>query len=144
MAKATPARILKPDDVLYRKIEPGFWDRATGEVADDAFVDQYENQSFFAGSKKTPREVLDSFAKMKGMRDRFGGEELTAEDLYDLGFGIAAVRVGDLKAQGLEFMVDGNGNQISKSGHVDVVALRERPHLAAIGARALTREELFG
>jgi hypothetical protein len=143
MSKTPPVRRLNNDDLLYRKLNPDDWDRETLEVADEAFVDGHAAQSFFLAREKTPQEVLASFARFKAVKKLCGKERPTAKDLYKSGYGIAVVRVSDLRARGFSIEQDSSGNEFNEAGHVDVPGLKEKPHLISDKARALVEEEIF-
>ena len=143
MSNSPPVRRLNDDDLLYRKINKDDWDRETLEVADEAFVDDYAAQSFFLARKKSPEQVLASFARCVPAEALSGKERPTAKDAYAYGLGVAVVRVGDLLASGFSFRKDEHGNEFTKSGHVDVPGLSQKPHLISDKARALKEEDIF-
>jgi hypothetical protein len=143
MSRPTGVRRLQPDDILYRKLNPGTWSESTREVADVAFVDQYPNQSFFLARLKSSQQVLEFFAQMRGVRKCYGGGRLTAKDLYGKRWGIAKIRVSDLKGKGFSIVPESNGDEFRRDGHVGVEAVRLKPHLISGIATALTEEEIF-
>lgn len=140
-----PGRKLNPDDIIYRKLEPGTWNASTGEVFEDAFIDNYKSQSFNLSVRCAPSELLDKFAKLKPKRILHNDPELTAEKLYfEHGYGVAAIRVGDLLARGFIIELDDAGNEFNiKNGHINIIGVRDKPDLACAVARVLSGGEIF-
>lgn len=143
MSKSPPPRRLSPDDILYRKVNPGQSNDSTKSVAAAAFQDNHSAQSFFLKGSKTPAEILDFFAGLKGVRTAVKMANPEAEDLFEKGYRIAEVRVADLRSQGFSFEVDGDGNEYNQAGHVSVPGLKNNPFLTSREARLLTEEETF-
>jgi hypothetical protein len=142
MPKPSRLRLLTPSDKLFRKLQPKTWDAETGEIADAAFVDAHPSQSFVVARKVSARELLERFARMDGVRKAHGRSDLTARDLYDLGYGVSEITAGMIESLGFAIERKG-GHQYNKHGHVNVQGVKDRPWLVAENSRVLPESEIF-
>ncbi len=86
---------------------------------------------------------------MGWFREHYG--EIGAEDLFDIGYGVAVITAKDLRALGFTFKRDNNGHEFRKNdGHVDIPKIQENSTdialetKIALKARILDRCEIFG
>lgn len=99
--RPAPQRLLLPDDLLYRKLDPApdFWDPTTLDVHPAAFADvgkAHTRLSLFVGKVKSPAAVLDFWASFGWAKRLCGNANAQGQDLYALGYGVAVVTVAQI------------------------------------------------
>src|SRR5262245_57206611 len=104
-------RILEPDDLLYRKVQPGQWD--TEGLHPAAFQDRHKDLSLFVARVRRPAEVLAMFARFPAvMRACATGRRApTPAEMYEAGYRIAVIPYRVLVAYGFQVEVDADGHQ---------------------------------
>ena len=139
MGRPTRLRQLDPDDVLYRKVDPGQCDPRRGIVFRDAFIDHYDAQSFNVAKKMTPNQLLEKFGNMPGVKNaykhKYHGRALTPQEMRREGFAVAAVKVSEIHALELAIKPDKDGSDFTQSGHVNIVGARDLAHEIAKKAK---------
>ena len=142
MSASPCSRTLQPEDILYRRVMPEHWD-AEG-LLPAAFEDRYENLSFFAARVKSPAEVLSYFAGFAPVKRRCGTgkRKPTPAEMYDAVYRIAVIPFATILANGFAAKADAHGNQVSQSGHVDIVRGQELAATWASEARILVETRL--
>lgn len=138
-------RTLRQGDTLLRKLNPGTWNVTTSEVLPEAFEDQHENLSLFVARFKTARDVLRHFEKFGSLRAHYFGdrEHRTADEMWQVGFGVGLIPYEDITALGLSFIKYEDGFEIEEDGHVDVISGQEFMLELSAKARALSKAEVF-
>ena|SRR5258708_30291749 len=143
-------RRLNPDDQLYRRLDPGKWDQATGKLKALAFLDDdhpdWPGLSFSLArhfKSPSPQGFLRSHKRSISSATGVPVEELTAEKIYELGYGIAVIDYATIQRYGLTVIPDGELDYKS-NGHVDLLNGRRKATEFKKDARVLTREEIFG
>src|SRR5436305_12080769 len=93
-------RLLRPGDILYRRVMPEHWDEEG--LLPAAFEDRYENLSFFTSRVKSAREVLEYFAGFAPVRRRCGTgkRKPTPAEMYAVGYRVAEIQFALIQANG--------------------------------------------
>ena len=144
----------RENDILYRKVNPDFWDTVTGNLKPMAFADpgkNYAGVSFFVKRFKTPYEVLNFFHDIGETRRIVGiSSSVTPTRMYEHGFRIAEIpakRICEIETQyniKLEYKIT-DGNEIDNKGHVSILNAQAFSILLFRSpTRILSREEIFG
>lgn len=144
-------RKLAPDDVLYRRLDAieGHWDAANGECYYPAFADEdknppYSAMSVFAAKEfESPSAFLESQRKNICRMCKVPDTGQRAEELYELGFGVAAITVKDALDLGLQFK-DYDGGDYNPKGHADIIDGQSQALAFALRAKVLSEKDLFG
>jgi hypothetical protein len=141
MAALGEVRRLRADDKLYRKINPGQYD---GDETDPtAFVDKYENQSFFVDRLAIPGEILARFSRIRGVKRQCGtgDREPSLDEMFTAGYRIAEVAYQVFLNLGCRVVADEAGNEVTPDGHVNIADAKSRAPQLSRHARMLSREE---
>jgi hypothetical protein len=144
MSALQARRILRPEDLLYRRVMPEHWDEEG--LLPAAFEDRHEDLSFFAARVKSAAEVLEYFAGFAPVKRRCGTgkRKPTPAEMYDAGYRIAEISFASILANTFAARADENGNQLDRNGHVDVIRGQELAATWASEARILSRDETLG
>jgi hypothetical protein len=130
---------------LYRLLGPELWLPESMEILPTAFLDEgkgYARLSLYIANRCSPRQVLEIFARFKGIQARYPGAD--AERLWHEGFGVGFITVDHLAALGLEFEKNRYGRiEMKANGHVNILDGQSRAADLALVALALSYEEIF-
>lgn len=137
-------RLLQPDDLLYRKIQPGQWD--VDGVHPAAFQDRHADLSLFVARVCSPADLLAMFGRIPAVRRACGtGKRIpTPAEMHSAGYRIAVIPLAVIVGHGFQVEVDREENQYREDGHVNV---RDGKRLAITwsrNARLLGEEETLG
>jgi hypothetical protein len=137
--------MLRPDDELYRKLNPDSWNLDNLIVGPEAFEDRHEDLSLYVARFVSPKQVLEKFAGYPGLRREFFASraEVSAEDMCRRGFGIAVITCLDVTALGLTFKTYKGGCTIDRHGHCEVIRGKQLSLEISRKVVALTREQIF-
>lgn len=150
MASSSSPRLLKPDDRLYRVIEPPFWDESG--IKADAFEDPHltdpETLSFFVAGLATPRNALSVLAiRSKARRDCGTGKvRPTPEQMFQAGYRVAALSAAVIldaiaAPDSLISIEEVDGGHVSKKGHLGIYDGRGLSLTFSKSARLLSEQE---
>jgi hypothetical protein len=144
MSGGPASRRLLPDDLLYRKVQPGQWDGE--ELHPTAFQDKHQDLSLFVARLESPAEVLSLFASYPAVMRACGTRSRppTPAEMYEAGYRIAAISFGTITGCGFRVEEDSEGHQYRADGHVNVLGGKNLAITWARQARLLSREETLG
>jgi hypothetical protein len=144
MADPLAKRLLHPDDLLHRKVQPGQWDADGPHPA--AFQDKHQDLSLFLARVRSPAQVLSLFARYPAVKRTCGtgNREPTPAEMYDAGYRIAVIPYSVIAAHGFQVETDHEGHQYRTDGHVNVIAGKSLAITWTQSAMLLDREETVG
>jgi hypothetical protein len=144
MAGPRSARIAQPNDLLYRKVQPGQWDEEG--VLPAAFEDRHEDLSLFVARVKSPADVLRHFARFPAVRRecRTGRHPPTPAQMYEAGYRIASIRLSVFLADQFQVRLREDGSHFDAEGHLEIIQGQRRAATWASRAHLLSREETLG
>src|SRR5438445_6125307 len=84
-------RLLEPDDLLNRRVQPGQCD--TDGLHPTAFQHKYQDLSLFVARITQPAEVLARFARFPAVMRACGTRDRapTPDEMYEAGYRIAVI-----------------------------------------------------
>jgi hypothetical protein len=130
---------------LYRLLGPELWLPESMEILPSAFLDEgkgYARLSLYIHSRCSPRQVLEIFARFKGIQAKYPGAD--AERLWNEGYGVGFITVAQLAALGLNFERNRPGRiEMKANGHVNIPDGQSRAADLALVAVALSYDEIF-
>jgi hypothetical protein len=115
-----------------------------GERIDPAaFIDDYDEQSFFLCRVAAPSKVLAKFARYKGVKDHCGTGESkpTLDEMYTHGYRIAAIRYQAFIDLEIPVKPHSDGNDFRPDGHVNMIDAKSHATPLSRSARLLNHEE---
>ena len=142
-----PVRLLHPNDKLYRRLEPQFWNHETGEIYDTAFLDAgktHTSLSVYVDKVATPGDTLKKLGQFSYFRNLIGTgkKKPTPKQYVDKGFGVAVFTVQQVRDLGLDFETDEDGNQYEPNGHVNIIRGQEHAVDLMLIAIPVPKEEI--